>query len=125
MSIFETWARQQKAEKLYIALARAGATLEQLRVMGAEQWDLAARAAGCRYPSAATRELVVKLAEQRCAAAIKRHRDLAKEVADGLAEIEAAAAGETYRPTAEEEDAALDENDDMMAGYWRCQGGAR
>lgn len=37
------------------------------------------------------------------------------------------AAMEPYRPTAEEEDAkaGLDEDDDMMAPYWRCQGGSR
>lgn len=109
MNTFEFDARRRKAEALYMALAKAGATLEQLRVMGAEQWDLAARVARCNFPSLTTRELVIALAEQRCAAVIK---------SETMA---------PYRPTAEEEDAAagLDEEDDIMAGYWRCQGGAR
>jgi len=85
-------ARREKAEKLYLALARAGATLEQLRLMGDKEWALAAKAAGCNVPSAATRRLVVNLAEERCAAAT------------------------AYRPTAEEEDAAagLDEDYDRV-----------
>lgn len=101
-NIYEIMARREKAEKLYLALARAGATLEQLRLMGDKEWAFAAHAAGCHVPSAATRRLVIELAEERCAAAV-----------------------DAYRPTAEEEDADLDEADDMMAGYWRCQGGAR
>lgn len=101
-NVYEILARREKAEKLYLALARAGATLDQLRLMGDREWGLTAQAAGCHLPSIATRRLVIELAEQRCAAA-------------------------AYRPTAAEEDAAagLDEDDDIMAGYWRCQGGAR
>jgi len=91
-NIYEIMARREKAENLYLALARAGATLEQLRLMGSEQWDLAARAAGCHFPSADTRLLVVALAEQRCAAA-------------------------AYRPTAEEEDAAAGLNEDYDRVY--------
>ncbi len=103
-NVYEIMARREKAEKLYLALARARAELDHLRLMGDKEWDLTAQAAGCHLPSMATRRLVIELAEQRCAAA--------------------AAA---YRPTAEEEDAAagLDEDDDIMAGHWRCQGGAR
>lgn len=144
MNIFKLEAQRQKAEKLYLALAKAGATLEQLRAMGAEQWDLAARAAQCSFPSIETRQMVIALAEQRCAAVIRseqptREYNFSAEIADGLAEIEAAAAGATvamdefaaamepYRPTAEEEDAeaGLDEDEDIMAAYWRCQGGSR
>jgi len=84
-------ARRDKAEKLYLTLARAGAELDQLRLMGDKEWTLAAQAAGCHMPSAATRRLVITLAEQRCAAA-------------------------AYCPTAEEEDAAagLDEDYDRV-----------
>ena len=99
-NVYEIIARREKAEKLYLALARAGAELDQLRLMGDKEWTLAAQAAACNVPSAATRRLVVVLAEQRCAAA-------------------------AYRPTAEEEDAAAGYDDyDPMESYWRCQGGA-
>jgi hypothetical protein len=105
MSVYEILARREKAEKLYLALARAGAELEQLPLMGDSEWAQAARAAGCHVPSVATRKLVVTLAEQRCAAA-------SSIVGGG--------------PTAEEEDAAAGYYDeDPMESHWRCQGGAR
>ena len=91
-NIYEIMARREKAEKLYLALARAGAELDQLRLMGDKEWSLAAKAADCSTPSVATRRLVVTLAEQRCAAA-------------------------AYRPTAEEEDAAAGYDDDYDRVY--------
>lgn len=91
-NIYEIMARREKAEKLYLTLARAGATLDQLCLMGDKEWSLAAQAADCNTPSAATRRLVVAIAEQRCAAA-------------------------SYRPTAEEEDAAAGLNEDYDRVY--------
>lgn len=61
MNAYEVIARENKADRLFAALRKAGATLEAVLAMDEDAWRLAADAAGVRQPSQRTKDRVIRI----------------------------------------------------------------